>query len=162
MTSKVETLTPTILEALKIQALREHLNQDTAATVGDPAEKARLQQEKLLLEQALLVICAELKIACGIALPTSQGEIIVSTAFDGSPRLLMSHTSGDRISAWVTPTGHTMLDVYAPTGERALSINTATQTGAAILMLHDPNTGQPAWSITLDETGKPVITDHTE
>lgn len=89
-------------------------------------------------------------------------KIMLTTAGDNAPRALFYDNNGNTpLTLQLTPTGVPMINIDSPNGTRAINISTALPGGKPQIMLFNPETGKPAWSVKIDNEGKPVITDHT-
>lgn len=86
-----------------------------------------------------------------------EGKILVTARPDGSPSVLLYDVSGRSVAEMsATPTGVPRIVLNAPGGGPLLRLE-VTGAGLPRVRLSDPATGKPAWSVTLDANGTPVV-----
>ena len=95
--------------------------------------------------------------------PSHGSRIMITNAIDGAPRVLLYDANNNApLTMELTPTGVPMIHMDSQvTGKRAIEISTALSGGRPHIMLFNPETGSPAWSVKINKDGKPVITDYT-
>lgn len=95
--------------------------------------------------------------------PPQGARVMITNAIDGAPKILLYDANNiASMSMELTPTGIPMIHMDSPTtGKRAIEISTALSGGRPHIMLFNPETGNPAWSVKIDTDGKPIVTDHT-
>lgn len=90
-----------------------------------------------------------------------SGRITANTKA-GYPQLTLIAPDGiGRVVLWAKNDGVARIAIEQGEGNPVILIDTDTPGANPRIQLLDPKTGKPAWTLTLDDTGSPIITTAT-